>query len=535
MSDNDTARTFQVVLGNMAYVTDALEALTKRCLRRGLVPVTYAWGKAYTKTEHRGDGPCDHSVDCRGCREVSRIPLTITGQTPRYQGWTFAAALTHVEGETVVRAASEIPKVYRARGPVCDHCKVARRRSETYVVEHDDGRTHQVGSTCIADFLGSDEADKIASGASSLFSACGIGEDGENDSGRSGSSAILLETYLTMVAWCVRTEGWVSRTAARERCGRATADAACTYISDSEARQRAGATPTEADKALAKDAALWAESLSDETLEKGSGDYLHNLRVVARLGYVTSKLMGVGASMIVAYERHLGQERARADRAARPASEHVGIPGERSVFDATLDFVTGYESDFGYVKVLKFVSPAGAVLVWKTTSSGLERSDVGKRYIVRGSVKAHAEFKGIKQTVLSRADLSPFDQVVFDKETTEARRKVLAASVKAGKASTEEREELAALEVARKAGRKADKAKIAACMNVETVAFMVHYPCTHTALQLRAHENIVIDSLDRNENSYIVVTSPSETRYFDGAKAMTNAREFVASLLAGVV
>ena len=530
------ARVFQVLLSEMPRVTAALAALTKRCTRRGLTPVTCTWGKAYARREHVTGTPCAACASCGGCRNVSRIPLTITGETPRYAGWTFAAALTHVEGETVIRTASEIPATYRTTGGACEHCKMNRNRHETYVVRHEDGRTMQVGSTCLADFLGNDAADKLAASASVLFTACGLAEDGEESNGGGGRGALMLDEYLPMVAWCVRARGWISRTASRENGGVATADDAWTFSFDGRARAEAQAEPTEVDVALAAGAVAWAESLTDEQVNVENGDYLHSLRVVARVGYVTPKLMGVGASMIVAYERHLGRERAKADRAARPVSDYVGVVGERSIFDAKLDFVTGYESDFGYVSVLKFVTDSGAVLVWKTTTSGLERSDVGKRYIVRGTVKAHAEYKGAKQTTLSRAELNEFDQAMYDAETAEARRKVLASAVKAGTATDAERVELDGLKAARKAANKATKAKIVACMNIETVPFERHYPMTHTAVRLVADKDVFVDVDVRATSEHIFVAKSTGTiKLFNGDRALDKTRAFLAAMVAEAV
>jgi len=40
--------------------------------------------------------------------------------------------------------------------------------------------------------------------------------------------------------------------------------------------------------------------------------------------------------------------------------------------------------------------------VWKTSSTDIERSDVGKSYKVTRIVKEHAEYKGAKQTILTR-------------------------------------------------------------------------------------------------------------------------------------
>lgn len=543
------SRTFEVLLSRKAGVEAALNALAKRCARRGLSTIEIAWGKAYTRREHHANFGCAQIPSCTGCENVARIPLTLTGDAPKYAGWTLVAALTHVEGETVVRSHGDVPAIYRNRGSVCDHCNTSRQRAETYLVRHDDGRHMQVGSNCLKDFLGHEEAEKLALQATMLYLAFGAAEDGEEGGFGGGGHRdhLTLEEYLPMVAWCVRAQGWVSRKAARERdLGAATADNALWYVGDAKARKEVGADPTAEDAKLAADAMLWAESLTDEQVA-GDNDYLHNLRVVARCGYVTNKLAGVGASMITAYERHLGRERAKVERATRPASTHVGTVGVRSCWDATLDFVTGYETDFGYTTICKFRSTTGAVIVWKASSTGITRADVGKRFMVCGTVKKHDDYKGEAQTQISRCDVADFDQAAWDAHCAEETRKDLAAKVKAGTATDAEKTQHAAIQASRRAASKVKSAHVAKFVNFECETFVSHYPMTHTALKVSCPSGDIMvnysesrryvrpGSLETVDASHITVRhggAKDYSKWFQGDKALTNARKFIAELLA---
>lgn len=403
-------RTFQVLVSRKAGVETSLEKLAKRGVRKGLPPFTWTWGKAYTQKELVPHPEFGWNVECYA--QVSRAPLTLVGEDAHYAGWTFVAALQHLEGENITRAVpgTILPVEYRTRGSACEHCNFSRRRNDTYVLRHDDGRMIQVGSTCLEDFLGSKDVARLAAQATILAAARGLAEDG--CSGFGGPSAeIILGEYLSNVAWCVREQGWTSRTAAREEEGKsATADRALTYLSDKRIAREVKCEPTAEDIELAAAAELWAETLSDETIDAEKGDYLHNLRAVARTGLVTFKTGGIAASMIVAYQRFLGREQARADRAARPKlNVHLGTVKVRETWTVTLDFVTGYETDFGYTTVLKFRTDDGASLVWKATSTELTRADVGKRFAVKGTVKKHDEYKGEKQTLLSRCAITPIE------------------------------------------------------------------------------------------------------------------------------
>lgn len=406
----DTAKVFQILLQNRESVQAALLELQKRAVKRGLSPLAWSWGKVYIVSREERDG---------SKTKIAKIPLTFEGSAScSFEGWTFVAALEHLDGENLVRAlpGQILPPEYRTRGPQCDHCKLARRRADTYVVRHEDGRLVQVGSTCIADFLGSSDAVKIAAYATMLASARGLAEGGESEGFGGGSGDVTLSQYLPFVAWCVREQGWVSRTVARERGGAATADTAMHFMSCGKSTCKtcmgAQCKPTEADIALAQASEAWAESLSDGEVNAQAGsDYLHNVRALARSGVVSGRSAGIAASIVTAYERAQGVLRKKAERAAKAAlpgaNTYVGTVGKRETFsNVTLDFVTGYETQYGYTTVCKFLTDDGALLVWKASNSDLARGDVGKRYDIKGTVKKHDEYKGQKQTLLSRCALT---------------------------------------------------------------------------------------------------------------------------------
>ena len=102
-------------------------------------------------------------------------------------------------------------------------------------------------------------------------------------------------------------------------------------------------------------------------------------------------------------------------------SRWVGETGERVERVVTYLGYGSYErpSFSGYgtdtVNIHRFADDEGNLLVWKTTAY-LQRVDedgflvpikAGTRLTLRGTVKAHDEYHGIKQTVLSRCKVTP--------------------------------------------------------------------------------------------------------------------------------
>ncbi len=342
--------------------------------------------------------------------EITLLPLPpivyfmveVTGMAPKLAGWTFVATLQHEEGGTILRTvptvdlAEGLLKPFRNADPACDHCRFKRRRNDTFVVRHDDGTLRQVGRNCLADFTGCKSPQALASMAEWLATAAGVAEEFEGGGGGNGEPVEEIGAYLSYVALAIREGGWLSRGKAREQ-GEfgppATANVAWSLMHPGPNQKRT--FPTEADVKLATDALAWADNHLSEAAPDALSDYEHNLKVAVAGGISTFRLAGIIASLISYYERAIGKELLKAQ--ANTAG-HVGTVGKRETFALTLAQVFSYDSDYGTVHIHKFVTDAGAIVVWKTTSNKLAPG----RYSVKGTVKKHGDFKGEVQTELSR-------------------------------------------------------------------------------------------------------------------------------------
>ena len=87
----------------------------------------------------------------------------------------------------------------------------------------------------------------------------------------------------------------------------------------------------------------------------------------------------------------------------RPESEHIGAVGDKIDIDVTLTHTGRYDTRFGTTWVHTFKDGTGNVLVWKTGSCAGFESDT---LHITGTVKEHDEYKGVKQTVLTRCKIA---------------------------------------------------------------------------------------------------------------------------------
>lgn len=387
---NDNAKVYPVAFSKREATEEKLSRFARTRVRHGLPALAWTWGQPYAlgaRVVRRGPERRRVAVPGR-----TMVPLTVRGDLSHggLGGWALLGRVEH-HGSAGDLVLGEIPADFRGRGPVCDHCGFRRPRSSTFVIRHDGGRTAQIGKSCLSAYLGSDAAARMVSAAEFLALASDAGESEEGYGGGRSSEYALCD-LLPWIAQSVRVQGW-----------RKSGSAPSTLeLAIGAMHEKVRRLPSEADKAEAKACLEWLASEIANPGQLAASEYGQNLLTIARIGYVPWRGMGLAASAIVAYQRSIAQAVNRAQRASRESS-HVGTIGKREVFSPlTLDFVTGYATDFGYTTILKFADANGNTLVWKASNTEISRADIGRKYTVTGTVKAHDDYKGAKQTSLSR-------------------------------------------------------------------------------------------------------------------------------------
>lgn len=306
---------------------------------------------------------------------------------PKLAGWEFIARIDHAhEVGNLIRTTGlrNLPEVYRERGPVCDHCGHKRQRRDTFVVFSEEHGFKQVGSSCLKDFLGHGDADRIAKLAellSNIHSFMRGSYDAEG--GLQERRWIQIERYLEQTAEIVLTEGFVSKKQAFENGRESTAEKA--FVAYNSPRQ-----VSEQAKSLAAKALEWAQNL-DETEEQPLNDYLHNAWVIANTFAIEARSTGIAASIVGVYARN--------QRPKQSVSEHVGVVGEKISTEVIVDEVRTLANSFMH----KMRDERGNRFTW-FASKPLLRDNINKIIRIRGVVKQHDDFRGIKQTILTRVN-----------------------------------------------------------------------------------------------------------------------------------
>lgn len=168
-----------------------------------------------------------------------------------------------------------------------------------------------------------------------------------------------------------------------------------------EERKRLEAEVTAEDYTEAEKVREWAMAGG-----AGSGDYAHNLAILCAMDEVEPKRGGFVASAVAAKARADEQELRRTrERQEAAKSSWLGAVGERLkdlpvTFESSRTVGGGY---YGNTYLMKFRDASGNILTWFSSNCFSLRP--GEEVKITGTVKAHNEYNGGRETVLTRCKL----------------------------------------------------------------------------------------------------------------------------------
>lgn len=325
-------------------------------------------------------------------RTWEEVQVVFGGEAPKYNGWTFLATLDWDENAgLIVRTAPGVETVDRsglAEG-FCDHCKVNRNRNETYLLRHDDGRQVQVGSTCIKDFLG------LQVGIAWLDSANIASEFGVGTWARDNGTE-----YVLALAWAlIKLDGFKPAADFNSTKGGVFTVLYPPRVITEQYREFASRVRSLAAEATERAAEVRAFILSDDF--SGDSEYVRNLKAVAAADYVSDRNVGLLVSAPQAWAKHLERTLIREKEAEVP-SEWVGSVGDKLIVTVTIRGVRFIEAQYGTTVLYTFKDQDGNLYKWFASREALG-DKTGEVVTIKATVKGHEEFRGMKETLLTRA------------------------------------------------------------------------------------------------------------------------------------
>lgn len=387
------------------------------------------------------------TVDEDGNENLRTYPVevnhfTLTTPEPADHQWDCIVKITPVDGgaafaEAMPAGTAADAEAWKgADSQNCDHCHTRRGRLISYVVKHKtDGRVLQLGRNCFQDYIGKDTLAALEFQSVIVSSFCD--DEGFWPMERGGMRQIPIVNVVECIAAAeamFRKDGWMNnqrdplsgeilvegthRIAAR-RVQNAADDS---HLEEPTIHRNLWSkwiaeNVTAGDREFAQ---MVIDRMQQETVEGEFGTTLQN---VADYQWIPARKASLAC--------YMGQFLRQIDRKAREAAMnatrvYVGTVGVREVFEnLTCVRCSNVDTDFGVLYINAFNDANGNVLVWKTGSMDFKE---GETVTLQATVKDHTDYKGTKQTILSRC------KVLDAEAVAKAQAKAARAAAKALKA-----------------------------------------------------------------------------------------------------
>lgn len=342
-----------------------------------------------------------------------RIEVELTGEAPRFAGWTFAARIDiqgyDEDGKPIFTLATAPGIEHLDRdgidASVCEHCGTRRRRKNTYVLlgtsdEHA-GRRVVVGSTCLKDFLGWE-------GHIAWLDTPDLDDEEWFGSIRGPETSYAVADILRLAIASTRMRGYVpgsayGQTSTREHVG-------TVFLTRPTSAQRAAAEELSAAAAEVDptEVTTMIETLTSEEFPgKSPSTYAENLKVLLAVTHIHASGLGTLVSAPQAYAKHLGIAADRAAReAGRAASEWIGTKGEKITVTLTVERLSQIVNHYGgqptYSTLVSGRTEAGEIVKCFTAAAWVSDIEVGQQITLTATVKDHESYEGTKQTLVAR-------------------------------------------------------------------------------------------------------------------------------------
>lgn len=305
---------------------------------------------------------------------VNVVDVEISFPDYKLGEYSVVAVIDHTAekyGNVVHSFGMEIPSKYNHGAGICEHCHTAHRRNTTVLLTDSTGILRQVGTNCLKEYTGVTEISLLnAYQAIAVLLEISDSEKGEYIGKKE------LEKTVNYVAKCVN---YINR------FGYHRGVKSEVYNIDF----------TENDRKMAENVIAYFTS------REFNDTFYHNISVNCKKDY-TKLENGFLAYAYVAYRTEM-------EKAAENAkTEFYGNIGDRIELEVTGKVLTSYPNSYGSIYnvvetyIFEFRDTDGHIFIWKTSSDFVCGDDGIFKGKIKATIKAHNEYNGKKQTVITR-------------------------------------------------------------------------------------------------------------------------------------
>ena len=320
--------------------------------------------------------------------------------------YELVAQLEHTPNGNIVRQINpekEVPNQYRNTNCYCDHCHTNRERKNTFLLVDDNGDYKQVGKSCLNDFTGYN-SESVAEAAASLYRIYNYAQN-QNYDEDDEFMAYLRSTYSKYS----ETKDLANKMYQLLLAKGYDKEDPFNGLTDYKYRPD---LEDKVDELLNVVNTDWYDD---------NNNYCHNAKLVAQMQYVTNRHWKILMSYLNSAMNYLQKQQQN----NQDSGSYLGNVGDKIEF--IIQSVKALYSNYiqvGYrnsveTTTYKFITENGNVVLWST---GKEIDDDYIGCKVKGTIKALKEYKGEKQTIITRAKIDE-DELQAKRDEKERQRR----------------------------------------------------------------------------------------------------------------
>ena len=375
--------TYKIPMDFLEDVEYKISKMNKKAIKLGLSEIEFK----IINTETYNEGDIERALCTIEVSQLDEIKI---------DGYEFVGKMEKNVGSAYIYKGYEsVPKEQRDIR-VCQHCNTNRNRKVYYILKNDNGSYITVGKTCLKDFIGHENVDKIINFYETVQDVFETSWDG---SWNYMPAVYSVDQLLKASIVSINERGYFKSNSDLMSTREHVQMILERFSSSEEYGSLFEKTKLVDDKKI--------EDIKNVILSVNStSEYMDNLQALIKDKFVNSNMLGFVVSIPLAYEKEMEKiMKENKNIEISKSSNYVGNVGEK--LDIEVDFLktnkfeSFYGTSFKLTYLHTFMDKYGNMIVWRT---GKEESfEIGKSYILSGKIKEHKEYKGIKQTVILRA------------------------------------------------------------------------------------------------------------------------------------